>query len=186
MSHVPPIIAPSPFVTEWIERVSCAPALIERSASKGRAVDVAMGRGRHALPLARAGFRVFGVDSKREFVRDAMIAAAAEDLAIRGWCADLTQHPLPRNWFDLVVVTRYLQRDLFHAIRDAVKPGGHVIYETFTVAQRAHGTGPTSLDHLLQPGELRRAFDGFAVQFYEETSAPEAVARIVARRTSAW
>src|SRR5262245_20017305 len=144
-----------------------------------------MGRGRHALPLARAGFRVFGVDNKCDAVRDAIGTAAAEGLLIRGWCADLTQHPLPRSWFDLVVVTRYLQRDLFPSIRDAVKPGGYVIYETFTVAQRALGVGPTSPDHLLQPGELRRRFDGFGVEFYEEASAPEAVARIVARAASA-
>ena len=34
-------------------------------------------------------------------------------------------------------------------------PGGVVLYETFTTAQRALGTGPTSPDHLLEPGELQ-------------------------------
>src|SRR5262245_54135794 len=103
-----------------------------------------MGAGRHALPLARAGHRVFGVDNRLDAIRGAMRDASAERLSIRGWCADLTQHPLPRAWFDLVVVTRYLQRDLFPAVRDAVVPGGYVVYETFTLAQRALGVGPTS------------------------------------------
>jgi hypothetical protein len=61
--------------------------------------------------------------------------------------------------------------------------GGIVIYETFTVAQRQHGTGPRSPDHLLETGELRQRFDGFEVLQYEETLAPEALARIAARRT---
>jgi hypothetical protein len=58
-----------------------------------------------------------------------------------------------------------------------------VLYETFTTAQRALGTGPKSPDHLLEPGELRQRFEGFEELFYEETTAPEAVARIVARRS---
>ena len=57
-----------------------------------------------------------------------------------------------------------------------------MIYETFTVLQRALGVGPTSPDHLLEPGELRELFGGWEVLFYEEVAAPEAVARIVARR----
>jgi hypothetical protein len=81
------------------------------------------------------------------------------------------------------VVARYLQRDLFDAIKAAVKPGGCVIYETFTVAQLAHGAGPTSPDHLLKPGELRSLFAGWNVLFYEEVDDEEAVARLVAQRS---
>ena len=150
-----------------------------------RALDVAMGRGRHALALAASGFRVFGVDVKFDAVADAMRSARASRLPLSAWCADLTHHPLPQRRFDLVLVTRYLQRDLFPAIRDAVVPHGVVVYETFTTAQLALGTGPRSPDHLLAPGELRRAFESFEIVFYEETaSAPEAVARLVARRRS--
>ena len=112
-----------------------------------------------------------------------MAAAARESLRVRGWCADLTASPLPLAAFDLVVVTRYLQRNLFGAIKASVKPRGHVIYETFTTAQLAHGAGPTSPDHLLKPGELRSLFEDWDVLFYEEVDAPEAVARLVAERS---
>ena len=141
-----------------------------------------MGRGRHALVLARHGFETYGVDVKLDAVRDAVTAAAREELTVRGWCADLTVFRCRSAAFDLVVVTRYLQRDLFASMRGAVRPGGCVIYETFTVRQRALGTGPTSADHLLEPGELRAAFDGWDVLFSEEVTEPEAVARLVARR----
>ena len=142
-----------------------------------------MGRGRHALLLAAHGYRTFGVDIKLDAVRSAMRQASRQGLSLHAWCADLTAVPLPRARFDLLVVTRYLQRDLFGTIRDAVRPGGVVIVETFTTAQRALGFGPTSPDHLLEPGELRRLFEGFEILFYEEVTAPEAVARTVARRS---
>ena len=146
-----------------------------------------MGRGRHARLLARHGFQTFGVDANFEAVRDAVATAAREGLVIRGWCADLTVSPLPVAAFDVVVVTRYLQRDLFDAIFASLKPRGCVIYETFTVAQLALGVGPKSPDHLLKPGELRSTFADWDVLFYEELTdvegdAPEAVARLVARR----
>jgi tellurite methyltransferase len=171
-------MSPSPFIVEWLERIA------RERGGHPRALDVAMGRGRHALPLARAGFRTFGVDVNLEAVRAAIGEGRREGVRVEGWCADLTLHPLPQGWFDLVVVSRYLQRNLFAALREAVVPGGVVVYETFTTHQRALGRPPASADHLLEPGELRRRFDGFEVLCYEEVLAPEAVARLVARSRS--
>ena len=167
----------SPFVAGWIATLA--------TDQSSRALDLAMGRGRHALVLARNGFQTFGVDVKLDAVRDAIGAAALEHLTVRGWCADLTTFPLPPAAFDLVIVARYLQRDLLPSIHGAVRPGGYVIYETFTVLQRALGVGPTSPDHLLAPGELRALFAGWDVLFDEEVTAPEAVARLVARKPRA-
>jgi tellurite methyltransferase len=167
---------PSPFVVQWA--TTLAPLL----PAPRRALDVAMGRGRHGLVLAALGLRVFGVDVSLEAVRTALGEAAKRGLVVRPWCADLTVSPLPRATFQAIVVTRYLQRDLFEPIRQAVTPGGIVIYETFTSHQLAFGVGPKSPDHLLEPGELHGRFDGFDVLWYEEVRAPEAVARIVAIR----
>jgi len=169
---------PSAFVAEWILRLSPDGPPVRR------ALDVAMGRGRHALALARAGFRTFGVDLRLDAVRDAMRSASAAGVPLLGWCADLTRTPLPAGRFDVVVVTRYLQRDLFPALRETVVPGGVVLYETFTAAPREHGRGPTSPNHLLEPGELIRLFDGFEVLAYVEELQSDAVARIAARRRS--
>jgi tellurite methyltransferase len=161
----------SAWIAQWVTR-------LKEGGAPGRAVDVAMGRGRHAALLAAAGYGTFGVDLQLDAVRHAM----ARVPGLRGWCADLTMCPLPRNRFDVVVVTRYLQRDLFGALQDAVVPGGIVLYETFTVGQRQLGRGPTSPDHLLEAGELRARFAAFDVLSYEEVSAPDAVARLAARR----
>jgi tellurite methyltransferase len=175
---------PSRFVVEWLPRLPAALAWGGPTDPRPTALDLAMGRGRHAQLLARAGFRTFGVDMKLEAVRDAVGRARADALVVRAWCADLTQTRLPREVFDVVLITRYLQRDLFPSIWELPKTGGVVLYETFTVNQRRLGFGPTSADHLLQPGELRQFFERFDVLFYEETEEPEAVARIVARRSA--
>ena len=183
-------MSPSPFIVEWIERFArergCDATTSDASGRtrRLRALDVAMGSGRHAVVLARAGLSTFGVDLKLNAVREAMTAAQREGLRIGAWCADLTQHPLPRRRFDLVVVARFLQRDLFPQLRETIAPGGVVVYETFTTNQRALGRRPTSPEHLLEPGELRRRFDGFDELFYEELLAPDAVARLVARSRS--
>jgi tellurite methyltransferase len=169
-------MSPSPFVVEWVARLT-APRQARR-----RALDVAMGRGRHALLLARAGFTTFGVDVNADALAEALATAAAGGARVHAWCADLTTYPLPDARFDVVVVSRYLQRDLFAALRSAVVPGGVVLYETFTIAQREFNSGPRSPDHLLEPGELRRQFDGFEILADEEIKGTEAVARIAARR----
>ena len=104
------------------------------------------------------------------------IARAIGEISAEG-----AQHPA-QNVGRLVLVTRYLQRDLCRALGETLTADGVIVYETFTEAQRRLGKGPTSPDHLLQPGELRRAFSDLDVMFYEEVFAPEAVARLVARR----
>jgi tellurite methyltransferase len=168
---------PSQFIVEW------AAAMASACPPPRRALDLAMGRGRHALVLAEHGFRVFGVDLNLDAVRGTVAQASAHGLVVRGWCADLTEFPLARERFELIVVTRYLQRDLFPTLSDALTPGGVVLFETFTEAQRGRGRGPTSPDHLLAPGELRARFDALEVLFYEEVTEPDAVARIVAKKS---
>jgi hypothetical protein len=138
-----------------------------------------MGRGRNAVVIAAAGFDVFGVDINVAAVRTAMDAAKDAGVHVRGWCADLTNFPLPAERFELIVVTRYLQRDLMPALRAALVPGGAVVYETFTTAQLQLGWGPRSPEHLLQPGELKGWFDEFELLWYEETMSAGAVARLV-------
>jgi len=131
--------------------------------------------------LAAAGCRVFGVDLNV----DAVHTAKTRGLPLRAWAADLTVFPLPRQHFDVILVTRYLQRDLFPALERALTEGGLLLYETFLAAQRRYGRGPTSPDHLLYPNELRERLNELDVLFYEEVLAPDAMARIVARQIRA-
>jgi SAM-dependent methyltransferase len=169
-------MTPSPFVVQW------APWVAAHLPAARRALDVAMGRGRHLGTLGDAGFAVFGVDRDLSAVREGIALSAELGLSLTAWCGDLTTGLLPHRRFDLVLVTRYLQRDLFPSLGEALRPGGFVIYETFTRDQVRHGRGPTSPDHLLAPGELRTAFEPFTTIFYEEVDESESLARLVARK----
>lgn len=169
----------SPFVSEWLPVVA---RHLDVARSPRRALDLAMGEGRHTCALAHAGFVTFGVDRSVERIRTAAARATERGLQVTSWAADLDDYPLPRHYFDVLLCTRFLLRRRWHEVRDLVKPGGFVLYETFTTEQRACSKGPTSPDHLLEPGELRGAFSSWEVVFHEEIASPSALARIVARR----
>jgi SAM-dependent methyltransferase len=144
----------------------------------GRALDLACGNGRHLRWLAAQGFEVTGVD------RDAAALAALRGVG-RTLVADLEAGPWPlaRETFDAVVVTNYLWRPLWPALRAALAPGGVLIYETFAVGNAAFGK-PSNPDFLLQPGELLEACRGLQIVAYEDgflDGPPRCVQRIVAR-----
>ena len=116
--------------------------------SRARVLDVACGHGRHVHWLAAAGHQVAAID------RDPALLAPLAGLASTV-VADLEADPwpLPQQTFDAVVVTNYLWRALFPALRAAVAPGGLLIYETFAQAHAALGR-PRRPEFLLRPGEL--------------------------------
>lgn len=122
-----------------------------------RVLDVAAGRGRHALVLAGAGLAVTAID--RDETRMARLAdlAARLGLSIETRVCDLESGTvdLGDGAYDLVVVTHYLHRPLLPALVRAVAPDGVLLYETFTTAQARRGK-PTNPAYLLTPGELPR------------------------------
>lgn len=127
-------------------------ALLPRT---GEALDVACGRGRHALWLAARGLRVRAVDRDAAAIEDLRAEASRLGAAISADVMDLEGGAvsLGRSIFDLIVVIRYLHRPLFPALRDALRPGGLLVYETFTQAQARRGR-PANPAYLLASGEL--------------------------------
>lgn len=86
--------------------------------------------------------------------------------------ADLESFALPSAAFDVILCFRYLQRPLFPAIERALRPGGVLVLETFTVEQLSFEEGPRNREHLLRVGELREAFPDLATLFYREWKGP--------------
>ena len=121
----------------------------------GRALDVASGRGRHALWLAERGFTTLALDRDPEAVRELNDAARQNRLPLRAEVRDLESgdNPFSGSTYDVIVVVRYLHRPLFPYLIGALAPGGLLVYETFTRAQAARGK-PTNADFLLKSGEL--------------------------------
>lgn len=149
----------------------------------GAALDFAGGPGRHALYLAERKWQVTLVDISEVAIQQAHSRAADRGLQIDGAVAECTEFDLGRERFDLIVVFYYLDRDLFPPLFAALKPGGFLIYKTFTVEQRQLPGGPTKTEQLLKPNELLWAFGQMHVVHYRETIAEErATAELVARR----
>lgn len=69
--------------------------------------------------------------------------------------------------YDVVVVSRFLDRNLKDAIIGALKPGGLLFYQTFD-RDKVGGAGPNNPDYLLSNNELLRMFSLLQVVFYRE------------------
>ena len=182
MSGILPGAEISPFVTAWLPRVVAG---LNGRPGPRRALDLAMGEGRHAIPLAEAGFVTYGVDVAVDRLQNARRMLLGRRLDVKQWAADLDTYPLPAEHFDLLFCTRFLLRARWDDLKRSVRPGGFVMYETFTTGQIARGFGPSSPDHLLHPGELEGAFDDWTILHSEEVEAPAAMARLVARKPGA-
>jgi len=148
----------------------------------GRALDLAGGVGRHALYLAERGWLVTLMDISEVALKQARRQAEQQDVHIFAEQVDLTDAQLPEDAFDLIVVFFYLERSLFPQIAAALRPGGILIYKTYTSEQQNLSRGPTHPMHLLQSGELQRAFADLEILHYSETVSDKAVAELVARR----
>ncbi|MBN1965034.1 MAG: class I SAM-dependent methyltransferase [Anaerolineae bacterium] len=131
--------------------------------SGSRALELACGLGRDALWLAAQGYRVDAIDISLSALRSAQAEMRRRELSgIQFIQADLEHFPLPRCLYDLVIVFRFLDRRLFPAIRERVRPGGLAIYQTFN--SRQLDLRPTfATEHLLQVGELPAHFPGWTV-----------------------
>lgn len=172
------LLEPSPWLEAWFQRARWM-------ALPPRALDVAMGRGRHARRLEALGWDVIGIDRNLDAVRSARMAPASPSPVLpssRGrllaLCADLETYPLPTQAFGLIVVSRYLDRPRLPALIDALAPGGLLLYETFTTRQREHRVGPHRADFLLEPGELRRQLRTLWLLDDQESVGPPALAQV--------
>ena len=160
----------SALVTRHIE------SLVEPSRSP--VLDLACGRGRHAAPLVEAGARVIALDRNADHLAalSARVPRSAPGwlLRVRSDLETTCRIPLRDSSCGAVLVFRYLHRPLCGEISRVLRPGGLLLYETFTTEQRAFGSGPRRPEFLLEPGELPGLFRELRTVRYEERVDPEA------------
>jgi tellurite methyltransferase len=165
----------------------------------GHALDLACGTGRNTLLLAGRGQHVTAVDWSGAALEILETEARALSVpAHRGQSlnpagktsrrgietvqANLEQISIPARSYDLILCIRYLQRSLFPQICRALRPGGVLLFETYTRAQLEFEGGPRDPDHLLEAGELRIAFPELCVLFYRELRAGQGIASLAAQK----
>ncbi len=129
----------------------------------GQAIDVACGTGRNTHFLASLGFCVDAVD-----ISDYALDKVKNSATINKIDADLDKYNLTPNKYDLIVNINYLNRRLVSQMKESLKSGGIVVFETFIVAHGDFKMPTTNLDYLLRKNELLHSFIGLDVIYYEE------------------
>jgi tellurite methyltransferase len=161
-------------------------SLLQDERLEGPVLDLACGKGENGLFLAGLGLPVILADRSAEALEAALRSAEERGLAVRFWEVDLEsgENPLDEEHYRAILVFRYLHRPLIPCIRKAIREGGIVIYETFTVEQPKYGH-PHNPDYLLQPGELADWFVDWEIIHHFEGLLEDprrAVAQIVCRK----
>lgn len=152
---------------------------------QGLALDVACGLGADALYLAQQGFDVLAWDASSVAIKRLQKEAKAQDISISTSCVEITPSVFKRGRFDLVYVHRYLDRDIFPAIIESLKPGGVLFYQTFTQSTAAECSptiGPTNKAYRLATNELLSLCSTLTIKvFLEGFSADPKTNQIQAR-----
>ena len=164
---------PAPFLVENIELLP-----------KGLVLDVAMGTGRNAIYLAKLGFAVEGIEISPEAVNIALESAQKSSVTIRAQLADLEgSYSIKKGAYDLIICFNYLQRSLIPQIKDGLRKGGMVVYETCIIDQAQLGK-PKNPDYLLKHNELLDMFRDFRCLRYREgiVEGQKAIAGIIAEK----
>jgi SAM-dependent methyltransferase len=131
-------------------------------ASVGNALDIACGTGRNTHFIESKGFIVDAVDFS-----DYALGKIDDIDSINKIEADLDSYDLSVDRYDLIVNINYLNRRLMPQIKESLRDGGLLIFETFIIA---HGDfeRPSNREFLLRQNELLHNFIGLDIIYYEE------------------
>ena len=142
----------------------------------GRGLDLAGGAGRHAIWMAKQGWRMALAD-----LSDEATDIAARHAAESGVPLEILNEPAAEtlahaasteNQYDLIMVVQYLDRSLFPGLRKALRPGGLAFYKAHTLDHLALSeSSPRDPDFMLDRQELLGQFAGLRVLHFNETVA---------------
>lgn len=138
--------------------------------NQGKALDLAAGRGGNALFLAAAGLDTEAWDISSVALEQLDQLAHQQGVALTTVERDIIAAPPSAASFDVIVVSRFLHRPLCPAIAAALRPGGLLFYQTFTLEKTDPSLGPSNPDYLLQRNELLRLFPELTLIAYREES----------------
>ncbi|MBP1931178.1 class I SAM-dependent methyltransferase [Ammoniphilus resinae] len=126
----------------------------------GSALELACGMGENSFYLARKGYRVTAYDVSPVVID--FIRAQAKNFSITAEVMDLDHWSPDLEQYDLVVITKFLDRRLFPIIKSVIKPDGLFFMETFY-----HSTAMRD-EYKLLPNELQERFGEWEILFFEQ------------------
>jgi 2-polyprenyl-3-methyl-5-hydroxy-6-metoxy-1,4-benzoquinol methylase len=147
-----------------------APILVENNfllPKQGIALDLACGLGNNARYMAKVGLTVDAWDISDIALENLNQQIATTKLNIDTKQCKIDSDSLPHNHYDVVVICRFLDRNLCNAIMASLKSGGLLLYQTYT-RSKLDKIGPNNPDFLLETNELLQLFAPLTVIFYRE------------------
>jgi SAM-dependent methyltransferase len=135
----------------------------------GRALEIAMGQGRNAVALARAGWDVTGFDVSAEGLAIAAADAARAGVALTTRIDTIDGADYGEAQWDLIAAIYapgLVAQPAFAArLLRALRPGGIVVVESFASPATAANRRPVDID----PADLLPAFAGCRIRRFEDT-----------------
>ena len=129
-------------------------------------LDFASGNGRNSIPLSNKNIIVTAIDKDQEKLNkyknyNNIITIPFDLETDEEW-------PLPKKYYDVIIVINYLYRPKIKKIIDLLKKDGVLFYETFAIGNEKYGS-PKNPDFLLKDGELLDFFGNELVplSFYD-------------------
>jgi SAM-dependent methyltransferase len=167
-----PDLEPVPFLREQIELFSPTDALC-----------LAAGCGRNAVFLAERGFAVRAVDISPRGLDWCRALAQERNVEVETVAADLLNYDLGAEQYGLVIDFYYYEKSIFPAIKRALKPGGHFVFQTFSVDQATRPTGPSNRAFMVEPDALLAEFSDWRIRYFEDRVVDdEALVRMIAQK----
>jgi SAM-dependent methyltransferase len=141
----------------------------------GDVLCLADGEGRNGVHLAEAGHRVTSLDLTEAGMAKAARLAAERGVELTTVVADLADHDLGTDRWDLIVsifahTPPPIRARVHGSIAQALRPGGRLILEAYTPDQIGRGTGGPPVPELTMTLDgLRAELVGMRFEFATET-----------------
>ena len=135
----------------------------------GMALDLASGLGANAIYLAERGLAVTAWDISFVAIDKLKAHAVQQGLNINACQEKIAAASFIQCTFDVIVVSRFLDRTLSDAIIGALKPDGLLYYQTFT-REKTSPKPPNNPDYLLAENEMLTLFSPLRVIYYRENA----------------
>lgn len=120
---------------------------------RGTALDLACGLGGNARFLARCGLQTQAWDISTTALQLLEKWARVQNCSIKTQQVDLTPTTLENAQFDVIVVSRFLDRTLLPGLVQALKPNGRLFYQTFLAPVQANA--PQNAEFYIRSGEFQ-------------------------------
>ncbi len=145
---------------------------VEPTLAKGDTLMLGDGDGRNGVWVAQQGHHVVSIDLSSVGVTKAKELAAKRGTTIDARVGDLETFDMGRGAWDNVVsifchVPSALRRSVHAAVKQALRPGGRFVLESYNAANIGRGVGgPQSADLTVELAELEADFDGWHLEIH--------------------